>query len=156
MSLRSESIDSSLYNLLKVTQNLECADRRDRVYALLSVATTGHEGIEADYNLGPLYLAHCILRIKYATRQPGALDDVLLDCEFLEGVSRIDEGAMLRYRRHNARGHNDSEDRLRWSRWEWNWTGLRCLDLPSRPSLPYSAYEHFLHIDTTSPRATLS
>lgn len=49
MILRAKTVDSLLWNLLKETQNLACADRRDRVYALLSVATEGHEGIEADY-----------------------------------------------------------------------------------------------------------
>lgn len=49
MTLRTKPMDFSLWNLLKETRNLECADRRDRVYALLSVATEGHEGIEADY-----------------------------------------------------------------------------------------------------------
>ena len=49
MTPRTKPMDFSLWNLLKETRNLECADRRDRVYALLSVATEGHEGIEADY-----------------------------------------------------------------------------------------------------------
>jgi hypothetical protein len=49
MILRTKPMDFSLWNLLKETRNLECADRRDRVYALLSVATEGHEGMEADY-----------------------------------------------------------------------------------------------------------
>jgi hypothetical protein len=38
MALRTKPMDFSLWNLLKETKNLECADRRDRVYALLSVA----------------------------------------------------------------------------------------------------------------------
>ena len=50
ITLRTKPMDFSLWNLLKETRNLECADRRDRVYALLSVATEGHEGIEADYS----------------------------------------------------------------------------------------------------------
>lgn len=50
MTLRTKPMDFSLWNLLKETSNLECADARDRVFALLSVATRGHEGIEADYS----------------------------------------------------------------------------------------------------------
>lgn len=59
MTLRTKPMDFSLGNLLKETRNLECADRRDRVYALLNFATQGHEDIEADYGahtnwLGPV------------------------------------------------------------------------------------------------------
>lgn len=50
MTLRTKPMDLSLWNLLKETSNLECADARDRVFALLSVATQGHEGIKADYS----------------------------------------------------------------------------------------------------------
>jgi hypothetical protein len=116
MTLRTKPIDFSLWNLLRETGNLECADQRDRVYALLSVATGGHEDIEADYNtkLTPLRLAHMILRKRYAIRPPGILNDVLMDCEFLEDVFRMDRGDMLRYRRHDAGGHNDSEVRTLW------------------------------------------
>jgi hypothetical protein len=116
ITLRSKPIDSSLWNLLKETRNLECADQRDRVYALLSVATRGHENIEADYNayFTPLRLAHMILQNKYAIRPPGVLNDVLMDCEFLEDVFKMNRGDMLRYRRHDAGGHNDSEVRTLW------------------------------------------
>ncbi|KAM0693179.1 hypothetical protein Q7P36_006432 [Cladosporium allicinum] len=109
MTLRAKPIDFSLWNLLKETRNLECADQRDRVYALLSVATVGREGIEANYHNGvtPLHLAHSALQNKYSMRPPGALDDVLMDCEFLEDVFRMNRGDMLRYRRHDAGGHVD-------------------------------------------------
>lgn len=50
ITLRTKPMDFSLWNLLKETRNLECVDRRDRVYALLSVTTEGHEGLEADYS----------------------------------------------------------------------------------------------------------
>jgi hypothetical protein len=120
MTLRSKPINFSLWNLLKETKNLECADRRDRVYALPSVATAGHEGIEADYDIDPLSLAHRVLHIKYATRRPGALDDVVADCKFLEAAFQMTEDAMLLYRRHDAGGHNDSEVRLHWCQGEWD------------------------------------
>jgi hypothetical protein len=116
MTLRSKPIDFSLWNLLRETRNLECADQQDRVYALLSVATGAHQGIEADYStlFTPFRLAHTILQNKYAMRPPRVLDDVLMDCEFLEDVFRMDRRDMLRYRRHDAGGHNDSEVRTLW------------------------------------------
>jgi hypothetical protein len=185
MTLRSKPINFSLWNLLKETKNLECADRRDRVYALLSVATAGHEGIEADYNLDPLSLAHRVLHIKYAIRRPGALDDVVADCKFLEAAFQMTEDAMLLYRRHDAGGHNDSEVRLHWCQGEWDrmemysdwWGEYRrlmeskqqyeelsrvILSKDSRPrppkasSPPSFSRSSSSHVDTGSPRAALS
>jgi len=97
MTLRTKPINFSLWNLLRETSNLECADQRDRVYALLSVSTRGHEGIDADYSraVTPLCLAHRILQNKYAVQPPWALDNVLRDCKFLEDVFRITRGTML-------------------------------------------------------------
>lgn len=49
--LRTRSMGTSLWHMLEATKHLHCADQRDRVYTLLSVATTGHEGICADYTV---------------------------------------------------------------------------------------------------------
>ena len=93
MTLRAKPIDFSLWNLLKETRNLECLDDRDRVYALLSVATQGHENIEADYrpDVHPVELACHILCNKYAKRPPSSTDDQSLDFEFLADVFRLSE-----------------------------------------------------------------
>jgi hypothetical protein len=42
-------MDKSLWSWLQETSHLDCANPRDKVYALLSVAVKGHEGIEPDY-----------------------------------------------------------------------------------------------------------
>lgn len=106
VTLRAKPMDFSLWNLLKETRNLACWDRRDRVYALLSVATEGHEGIEADYRktTTPLTIAHDTLRHKYAMRSPRTLDDVLADCEFLEDVFGMLRSEMLQYARVQSSG----------------------------------------------------
>jgi hypothetical protein len=98
MTLRLKPMNFSLWNLLKETQNLECADQRDRIYALLSVATEGHEGIEPDYDSSatPLDLAHRTLQNKHALRVARTLDEVAVDCEFLKSVFRLKKGCMLR------------------------------------------------------------
>ena len=49
--LRTSVIGISLYHILKATSHLHCTDPRDRVYALLSVASQGHEEIRADYTI---------------------------------------------------------------------------------------------------------
>jgi hypothetical protein len=89
MTLRTKPMDFSLWNLLKETKDLECADERDRVYALLSVATKGHEEIEADYHASLGSLGHNILRNKYALRRPMSLDNVMTDCNFLREVLKL-------------------------------------------------------------------
>jgi hypothetical protein len=147
MTLRSKPMDFSLWNLLRETQTLECSNPRDRVYALLSVATVGHEDIQADYSLDPLYLAHRILRMKYTMRRPGALDDVLLDCKFLEGVFGMTVDIMLRYRRHGAGSHNDSQEQ--WCDREWFWVETLKLDRGE-------VRDENSYVDTESPQAAQS
>jgi hypothetical protein len=99
MTLRMKPMDFSLWNLLKVTRSLDCADEHDRVYALLSVATEGHEDIEADYRASVSSLGHSVLRNKYASalRRPTSLDDVMMDCEFLQDVLRLSWTDMFGY-----------------------------------------------------------
>jgi hypothetical protein len=89
LTLRTKPMDFSLWNLLKETQSLDCADEHDRVYALLSVATEGHEDIEADYDASLSSLGHSILRNKYALRRPTSLEGVMVDCNFLRDVLRL-------------------------------------------------------------------
>ena len=59
--LRTRSMGTSLWHMLEATKHLRCADQRDRVYALLSVATTGHEGIRADYTIQTPDLIYSVL-----------------------------------------------------------------------------------------------
>jgi hypothetical protein len=97
MTLRTKPMDFSLWNLLKETRSLECADEHDRVYALLSVANEGHEDIEADYHASLSSLGHSILRNKYASRRPRSLDDVKADCDFLREILKMNWGDMIGY-----------------------------------------------------------
>jgi hypothetical protein len=97
-------MDFSLWNLLQETKNLQCADRRDRVYALLSIATEGHEDIkpEHDRSAQPIRLVYQVLRNKYgmnSRRKAKTLYDVRADCEFLKHVFGLSENAMLKYSR---------------------------------------------------------
>jgi hypothetical protein len=139
MTLRSKPMDFSLWNLLKETRSLECADQRDRVYALLSVATEGHKGIKADYDstVTPLDLAHLALRTKYAVQPPWTLDNVLRDCEFLEDIFGITKGEITQCVegdsciRVNTGGIHDD---LAWSIWarHYGYVAVQRL-LPNNP-----------------------
>jgi hypothetical protein len=99
VTLRANRMRSSLWNLLQETKDLDCADNRDRVYALLSVAMEGCQGIEADYraHVNPCDLAHCVLRNRYALRPPNTLKDVILDCESFVDTFQMEWEGMFSY-----------------------------------------------------------
>jgi hypothetical protein len=78
-------MSSSLWNLLRETRHLVCEDRRDKVYALLGVATCGAADIEADYlidleDLGRLVL-HPLLDNELFARYGYSME-----CSFLSSV----------------------------------------------------------------------
>jgi hypothetical protein len=106
VTLRAKPMDFSLWSLLKETRSLECADQRDRVYALLSVASEGYGQVEADYRktTTPLAIAHDTLRVKHCMRPQRTLDDLLADCEFLEDVFGMRRSEMLVYARVKSTG----------------------------------------------------
>lgn len=84
------SIDTSLWALLLATRHLRCAVPHDKVYALLSVAEAGHDGIDADYTMPMHVLLNRILSNMHALAPPKGLDVVATQCENLEcllGVS---------------------------------------------------------------------
>lgn len=83
---RSMLVDTPLWSLLHETRNLLCADKRDKVYAILSVTTSGHVNIEADYHATVHSMAHDVLRNRYSITPPTTIDEIVLDCKFLEGV----------------------------------------------------------------------
>jgi hypothetical protein len=95
--LRTKPTASSLWDLLRATKNLECSDKRDRAYALLSVATEGHEHIQADYGASISTLAHRILSSKHAITPPASLEAVMDECQFLQEVLRMQPGEMYLY-----------------------------------------------------------
>jgi hypothetical protein len=139
ITLRTKPMNFSLWNLLKETKTLECTDQRDRVFALLSVASDGHEGIEANYKLDSYHLAHITLQNKYATRPPKTLNEVTTDCEFLENVFRLPQGAMLRYQWHCRQAYRDESESL-------HYRGLRNVEQIS----------HSLCVDIESSQGSLS
>lgn len=97
ITLRMKPMDFSLWNLLRETKTLDCADQRDRIYALLSVASEGHEDILADYYRPIPDLAHHVLRNKHTLSPPKTLDNVLSDCQLLGRLLGLSENEMLTY-----------------------------------------------------------
>lgn len=65
MKLNDKDISTHMWHLIKVTSHLRCADVRDKVYALLGVATHGCGAIEPDYSEPISTLLNNLLREAY-------------------------------------------------------------------------------------------
>jgi hypothetical protein len=76
--------------LLATTKHLRCADQRHRVYALLSVATTGHEGILADYTVQIASLIYHVLDNMCKDNEPKNQNDAIARCLDLAEVFQAD------------------------------------------------------------------
>lgn len=86
VDLCSGGTPTSLWLLLRVTEHLECYDRRDKVYSLLSMAETGCEGIEADYDLPLPRLMHRVLHNLHASCKPPSAHETAIRCARLTEI----------------------------------------------------------------------
>lgn len=96
MMLRSihASMDRSLRAMLDSTNHLRCTDPRDKVYAILNVVSSGHQGIEADYTVTLPDLMNQILRNMHAAQTPEYLLDVDMQCRDLEAAFNMSPGSI--------------------------------------------------------------
>ena len=90
LELCGQNTPSSLWLLLQVTQHLDCYDPRDKVYALLSMAKSGADGIEADYEMPLPGLMNLVLRNLYSTSQPPSAGDVAVRCARLKAMMGLE------------------------------------------------------------------
>jgi hypothetical protein len=90
IDLCSGTTPTSLWLLLQMTPHLDCYDRRDRVYALLSMAKTGAEGIDADYELPLPRLMHRVLSNSYANCSRQTELDVAIRCARLKEMMGLE------------------------------------------------------------------
>jgi hypothetical protein len=95
--LRTKLIDTSLWNLLHESRHLECTDRRDRVYALLSMATEGLEDIEPDYRASLRSLGTSVLRNHHTINPPESMNFVLQDWKFIAEVLAANAKGLCQY-----------------------------------------------------------
>lgn len=86
MKTEQKPLDTSLWTLLQATADLQCADPRDRVYALLSVATEGHEHIEPDYEQDLGDLIHSVTDEKLNTVKLSNAGDLDIYCAEIQGI----------------------------------------------------------------------
>ncbi|GAB7322914.1 hypothetical protein MBLNU13_g05456t1 [Cladosporium sp. NU13] len=85
---------NSLWYLIQDTKHLCCQDPRDRVYALLSVANVGHEGIEADYDMTIPALLNRVLHNQHKHSPPTDIKQVFAQCTTLENIFGLRRNAM--------------------------------------------------------------
>jgi hypothetical protein len=86
IDLCNGTMPTSLWVLLQVTSHLNCYEPRDKVYTLLSMAKTGSEGIDADYELPLPRLMHRVLRNLYAVDRPQSTNEVDIHCARLKAI----------------------------------------------------------------------
>ena len=95
VNLTCMPLNTSLWALLLVTKHLQCAEPHDKVYALLSVAKSGHEGIYADYAMPIPVLLNSVLKNLHAHVPPESLEEVISQCQTLERVFDIPPDSMF-------------------------------------------------------------
>jgi hypothetical protein len=95
--LRTKLMDSSVWNLLRESRHLECMDRRDKVYAILSTATEGLKDIEADYCTSLELLGTRVLRNYHTMNPPASMYIVLQDCYFIAEVLGVDAESLCQF-----------------------------------------------------------
>ncbi|KAM0708200.1 hypothetical protein Q7P35_004850 [Cladosporium inversicolor] len=80
--------------MLDSTYHLRCTDLRDKVYAILNIVSSGHQGIKADYtNTLPNLMNH-ILHNVHVHAKPYALHVVATQCSSLESVFGVSPGSI--------------------------------------------------------------
>ena len=92
VELCGQNTPTSLWILLQFTQHLNCYDPRDKVYALLSIAKSGADGIEADYTMSLPELMNRVLRNLYSTSQPPSAGDLAIRCSRLKAMMGLKRG----------------------------------------------------------------
>jgi hypothetical protein len=92
VELCGQNTPTSLWLLLQLTQHLDCYDPRDKVYALLSMAKSGHEGIDADYTMPLPQLMNRVLGNSYSTSQHPSASDVAIRCARLKAMMELEPG----------------------------------------------------------------
>lgn len=93
--LRLQSVDTTLWSLVRLTSHLRCVDVRDKVYALLGVATGGHGSIEPDYTLPIPTLMNQLLREIYRLSPPSTFGEAVQRSEEVEDVLNVRRGTIF-------------------------------------------------------------
>lgn len=105
MKLNDKDISTHLWHLVKATSHLRCADFKDKVYALLGVATSGCGTIEPDYSVTTPMLLNSLLKELYVQSPPHTWHDAAAAAGKIEEVLGVQPGTI--YVLQGQRGHID-------------------------------------------------
>lgn len=99
--------DVTLWALMRMTKHLQCADIRDRSYALLGVIAEEQPGgkipeMTPDYSLPVSAFLNAVLRQVYALHPPKDLQEAQERCEEVEAALNVHPGTI--YTLHDKRG----------------------------------------------------
>jgi ankyrin repeat protein len=86
----------SLHVLLFNTKFLQCAERLDKVYALLNIAGAGGGTIQPDYDAVIEDLLNAVLRNYHKSKLPESLEKVVNQCDALEELFDLEQSSMFR------------------------------------------------------------
>lgn len=78
--------ERTLFQLLDTTKRQECAETRDRIYALLGIAFHGHADIEADYAMPIPALLNTVLWNQHEIMRPNSILEIERQCEQLTAL----------------------------------------------------------------------
>jgi hypothetical protein len=115
-----DRVQTTLWTLLISTRNLQCADERDRVYALLNISTSGHQGISADYTMSIHRLLNRILRNWHSYLRPSSLHEVNRQCDLLEDMFSLSHNSMYVLSSRDTSEASFSPYRFRDFEWKQN------------------------------------
>jgi hypothetical protein len=95
MNLSLKFVNTMLWSLLQRTTHLRCFDARDKLYALLGVATKGHESIEPDYTIEMPTLLNKLLSEIWTVVPPSSFEQARDGCTKIEDVFGVERGTIL-------------------------------------------------------------
>lgn len=95
MKLNLKSVDTALWSLVQETKHLRCFDSRDKIFALLGVATKSHGTIEPDYTLGIPTLLNMLLKETWMNSPPENFDQALDLCAKVEDTFGVERGTVF-------------------------------------------------------------
>lgn len=92
VALCGRTTPTSLWLLIQFTQELHCYDPYDKIYALLSIATSGHDGIDADYSIPLPQVMSRVLSNSHLMSQTPSADEVNIHCARFKVAMGIEPG----------------------------------------------------------------
>ena len=88
--LCDQKAPTSLWLLLQLTQHLDCYDPHDKVYALLSIAESGHGDIDADYTVPLSELMNRVLSNLYSRSRIPSAGEAAIRCARLKAMMGLE------------------------------------------------------------------